>query len=81
MPDNQETVAAAARPIFDQIKESLMPEHQNQFVSIEPESRDFFIGETISDAIAKARQKYPNRLVHTYRLGHTAAVHFGAQSQ
>jgi hypothetical protein len=81
MMKNQESVAVAARAIFNQLKESLLPEHEHHFVSIEPESREFFIGETISDAIAKARQKYPNRLVHTFRLGHAAAVHFGMQPQ
>jgi hypothetical protein len=38
------TVSEAARPIFDAIKASLLPEHVNSFVSIEPESRDYFLG-------------------------------------
>lgn len=70
-------VSDAARPIFESIKSSLMKEHVNSFVSIEPESREFFLGPTLSDAVAAAKKKYPNRLVHTFRLGHTATVHFG----
>lgn len=81
MSDSQETVANAARPIFDELKASLLPAYEHQFVSIEPVSREFFIGATISDAIEGARQKHPNRLVHTFRLGHTAAVHFGMQTR
>ncbi|MFN7845526.1 MAG: hypothetical protein ACK5YR_05635 [Pirellula sp.] len=70
-------VSDAARPIFESIKSSLMKEHVNSFVSIEPESKEFFLGPTLSDAVAEAKKKYPNRLVHTFRLGHTATVHFG----
>jgi hypothetical protein len=81
MSDHPDAVANAARPIFDRIKASLLPEYEHQFVSIEPESQDFFIGPTMTDAIGRARQRYPNRLVHTFRLGHAAAVHFGMQSR
>ena len=70
-------VSESARPIFDAIKASLLPEYVNSFVSIEPESKDYFLGPTLSDAVAAARKKYPERLVHTFRLGHTATVHFG----
>ena len=69
-------VSDAARPIFDSIKSSLIQEHPNAFVSIEPESKEYFLGATLSDAVAEARKKYPTRLVHTFRLGHTATVHF-----
>jgi hypothetical protein len=70
-------VSEAARPIFESIQASLLPEFANSFVSIEPESKDYFIGPTISDAVASARKKHPGRLVHTFRLGHAVAVHFG----
>ena len=77
MPIDVKTVAAAARPIFDAIQPTLLPQHVNSFVSIEPESHEYFLGATLSDAVALARKKYPNRLVHTFRLGHSATVHFG----
>ena len=70
-------VSDAARPIFDAIKSSLIQEHLNSFVSIEPESKEYFLGPTLSDAVAEAKKKYPDRLVHTFRLGHAATVHFG----
>ena len=74
-------VSEAARPIFDAIKASLLPDHLNSFVSIEPQSKDFFLGPTLSDAVAAARDKHPDRLVHTFRLGHAATVHFGMHVQ
>jgi hypothetical protein len=33
----------------------------------------------LSEAIGAARRSYPDRLAHAMRVGHKAAVHFGAQ--
>ena len=81
MPLELEQVAAAARPIFDRIQPHLLSTNPNAFVAIEPESGDHFIGQTLSEAVEKAREKYPERLVHTFRVGHPAAIHFGMQER
>ena len=81
MSADLQTVARDARPIFEKLEPTLLADHRHAFISIEPVSEDYLIGDTLSDAIEKARQKYPDRLVHTFRLGHTAAVHFGMQIQ
>jgi hypothetical protein len=73
---SQSTVAREARAVFDRIKDVLEALHANQFVAIEPISGEFLVGGTLSDAIGAARQQYPDRLAHTSRVGHKAAVHF-----
>ncbi len=78
---NQQSVAVAARPIFELLKNKLEAEHLNRFVAIEPISGEFFVGDTMSEAIGDSRRKYPDRLVHTFRIGHAAAVHFGMQTR
>lgn len=78
---NEESVATAARPIFESLKSQLEMEHLNRFVSIEPQSGEHFVADTLSEAIGQSRKKYPDRLVHTFRIGHAAAVHFGMQTQ
>jgi len=55
----------------------LEPEHMDEFVAIEPESGDYFLGNSLSEAIRAARQSHPDRLTHTMRVGHKAALHFG----
>ena len=75
-----ESVANAARPIFESIRGSLEAAHMNQFVAIEPKSGEYFFGDTLSDAIGASREKYPVRLVHVFRVGHQAAIHFGMQT-
>jgi hypothetical protein len=72
------SVAERAKKIYEQsLKASLEVDHQDKFVAIEPESGDFFLGLTLSEAIGKARSKYPDKLAHALRVGHRAAVHFG----
>ena len=78
---NQQSVAVAARPIFEKLKNQLEAEHLNRFVAIEPISGEFFVGDTMSEAIGDSRRKYPDRLVHPFRIGHAAAVHFGMQTR
>lgn len=76
------SVAARARKIYEQsLRASLEGSHQDEFVAIEPESGDFFLGRTLSEAIGKARSKHPNRLAHALRVGHKAAIHFGMHIQ
>jgi hypothetical protein len=75
------SVARAARVVFETIKPQLEADHMNQFVAIEPESGEYFIGDTLSNAIGASRVKYPDRLVHTFRVGHRVAVHFGMHTR
>ena len=44
---------------------------------IEPISGDYFLGQTLSEAIGASRSRHPDRLAHAMRVGHRAAVHFG----
>ena len=80
MSDVTESVAEAARRIYaGRLRELLEPQHMDEFVAIEPNSGEYFLGQTLSDAIGASRAKYPDRLAHAMRVGHKAAVHFGMQ--
>ncbi len=79
MSANRSRVAEEARVIFEGIKDTLLASHVNDFVAIEPTSGKHFLGATLSDAIGAARREFPDRLVHAFRIGHKAAVHFGLQ--
>lgn len=73
-----EEIAAAAKQIYNtRLKTSLEQSHKDEFLAIESESGNYFLGSTLSKALGAARRKYPDRLSHTIRVGHPAAVHFG----
>jgi hypothetical protein len=58
-------------------KAALEVAHRDYFVAIEPDSGDYFLGRTLSEAAAAARQTYPDRRTYIIRVGHRAAVHIG----
>jgi hypothetical protein len=58
-------------------KTALEATHRDYFVAIEPDSGDYFLGRTLSEAASAARQTYPDRRTYIIRVGHRAAVHIG----
>jgi hypothetical protein len=60
-----------------QLQPELESQHRDRFVSIEPESGEYFLGDTFDEAVQSAWTKYPSRLSHTLRIGHRAAFHIG----
>jgi hypothetical protein len=75
--DVQQFVQAAEEIYAGRLQAVLEPEHRDEFVAIEPESGDYFLGKTLNEASQAARCVYPDRLTHAMRVGHRAALHFG----
>jgi hypothetical protein len=77
--EETKNVISRAKALYEtSLRSELEAEHMDRFVAIEPESGDFFLGDTFDDAVKSARTKYPSRLSHTIRIGHRAAFHLGA---
>lgn len=67
-----------AEKLYDErLRDQLERQHADEFVAIEPVSGDYFLGQTLSEAIGAARIAHPERLSHAIRVGHDAALHFG----
>ncbi len=62
------------------LKSELERTHPNFFVAIEPDSGDYFLGRTLSEASAAARKAHSDRRACVLRVGHSAAVHLGASN-
>jgi len=72
------SVIDRAKQIYaSQLQSDLERAHMDRFVAIEPESGEYFLGDTFDEAVKSARTKYPTRLSHTIRIGHRAAFHIG----
>ena len=72
-----EFVRRAEEIYATRLRQVLEPEHLDEFVAVEPESGDYFLGKTLSEAMSSARRSHPDRLAHAMRIGHKAALHFG----
>jgi hypothetical protein len=76
--DETKAVIAHAKEIYARrLQSHLESQHMDRFVAIEPESGEYFLGDTFDEAVKSARIKYPGRLSHTIRIGHPAAFHIG----
>ena len=79
--EETKSVISRAKEIYERrLRSSLEAKHRDQFVAIEPDSGDFFIGATFDEAVKLARSKYPSKLSHTIRVGHATAFHLGEMS-
>lgn len=75
--ETRSVIDRAKRIYADQLRADLETQHRDRFVAIEPESGEYFLGDTFDEAVKCARSKYPTRLSHTIWIGHRAAFHIG----
>jgi hypothetical protein len=77
--DRRIEVARHAREVYEgQLRKRLEATNQDDFVAIEPESGEYFLGKTLSGAIQAARAAHPERLPFVLRVGHDRTVEIGA---
>jgi len=62
-----------AKKEYERLK-SIERQYRGQYIAIDPISLDYFIGNSLAQAILKARVKHPDRLFWTTRIGYTSAV-------
>lgn len=75
---NSIDVARRGQKIYDErLRNHLEASHADEFVAIEPDSGDFFLGNTLSEAIQSARAAYPDRIPFAIRIGHQSTVELG----
>jgi hypothetical protein len=73
--DVKSELARRAEAVYAQrLKGKLEAEHRDEFVAIEPESGDYFLGRTLSDAVWEAYRAYPERQTYVMRIGWPVAV-------
>lgn len=76
--EDRDVMIRAERIYEERLKGDLEKGHMHDYVVIEPESGDYFLGKTLSEAAAAARAAHPGRRGHIMRVGHRAAIHIGS---
>lgn len=73
--NSRQTVAIKARKIYEnKLKAVLETKYPGQFVAIEVNSGNYFLGSTPLEAIKKAKMKYPDDSFHVMKVGSRAAL-------
>jgi len=82
LSEETQSVVRRAKEIYEsRLRADLERQHHGKFAAIEPESGEYFLGDTMSAAIQSARAAFPGRISFCLRIGHEAAVHLGADFQ
>ena len=76
-PDVHDVIQRAERIYAERLKDVLEKTHLHAYVVVEPESGDYFLGQTPSEATTQARAAHPDRMGCIMRVGHRAAFHMG----
>ena len=69
-------ISQKGQPIFEILSQKLAGTHLGQFVSIEVDSGEYFLGETGIEATRKARENFPGKIFFLGRLGYRTAYSF-----
>ncbi|MFW6162127.1 MAG: hypothetical protein ACODAJ_05115 [Planctomycetota bacterium] len=71
-------LARRGQAYYDEhLRERLEPEHDGEFLALDPESGDYGLDADEMRAIEQARAKHPGRLFYVLRVGHRAAHRIG----
>ena len=73
-PETHALIERAERLYDERLKANLEAGHLHSFVAIEPDSGEYFLGPTLSEASQACRAVYPERRACILRVGHRAAI-------
>ncbi len=67
-----------AKKVMEKVNGQLMPLHKGEFVAIETESGEFFLGKSDIEAYTNAAKKYPDKKFFIKRIGFASTYFAGA---
>jgi len=72
--DNHKVLVSKARKIYNErLKDTLEAKSHGQFVAIEADSGDFFLGSTPLEAVNSGKWRHPKKTFHVMKVGYRAA--------
>jgi hypothetical protein len=71
------TIIDQAKSLYELHKLTWEASHIGEYVSIEPQSGEFFFATSFDAAVRAARSRFPERISHTIRIGHDATLFIG----
>ena len=71
-------IAEAGKQFYEEnLKSILEPQENGKFVSIEPESGEYFVAQTDVEAAIKGKEMFPERILFLMRIGFPTAHKIG----
>ena len=76
-PPNPAFVESARKVYAERWQTTLEREQFGKVIAVEPESGEYVLGNTLSEASKAARQRFAKKPVHIFRVGGGGAVKIG----
>ncbi|HEY9404765.1 MAG TPA: hypothetical protein VIQ24_19065 [Pyrinomonadaceae bacterium] len=77
-PESADDLAESGQCLYDgRLKVLLEPEHEGEFVAIDPDSERYFLGPTGLAALPAGRKELPDKLFYLLRVGYVATYRVG----
>ena len=80
-PELAEVVRRGQQLYAERLRPVLEPGQDGRFIAIEPDSGDYFLGDTALEAIKALRRTYPDQLACLLRVGYPAVAEIGFGSR
>ena len=76
--DTTDDLAESGQRLYDErLRALLEPDHEGEFVAIDPDTERYFLGQTGLAALRAGRRELPDKLFYLLRVGHDAAYRVG----
>lgn len=79
-PLSAKRIGQVGQQIYGHLQPKLEPRYTGKIVAIDVESGDYFVGDTLHEAIQKGREKYPNRVFYSVKIGYPAVYSFSSRA-
>lgn len=66
---DKEQLARKGEAIYQKIKAEMETNHKGEFLAIDPENGDYYLGKTSLEAGLKGRKEHPNTVFYIIRIG------------
>lgn len=77
-PESSDALSENGQRLYDErLRDFLEPEHTGEFVAIDPETEQYFLGGTGLAALHAGRKALPDKLFYLLRVGSDAAYRVG----
>jgi hypothetical protein len=77
---NSKIVESGQKFYDEHLKKILEPDHNGEFISIEPESGQYFLGKTDIEAMRKSKEAIPGKIKCLLKIGSESTYRIGGLS-
>lgn len=67
-------VAQKGEEVYQKIEPQLEPEHRGEFMAIEVDSGEYFLGKTQVEVLEAAKKKFPTKIFYMVKVGFPATI-------